>query len=173
MSGSLANTGTGGRTERGRRPSNLRLREAVKQKEEGSLSGSPAEAILPGGHAIGDYLTGVEGLEILAEVAHDLRSPLTSILTLAETLQRGASGEVSELQKRPSDGHLHTGESHVPAEGPKRRRPVHVQRHRVPEDNHQATGRRRGTCRFLNNDMWARPVPRYRMGLDDVTERNP
>ena len=100
MSGSLANTGTGGRTERGRSPSRLRLREAAKQKEEGSLSGSPAEAILPGGHAIGDYLTGLEGLEILAEVAHDLRSPLTSILTLAETLQRGASGEVNELQTR-------------------------------------------------------------------------
>jgi signal transduction histidine kinase len=33
-----------------------------------------------------------DGLELVVEVAHDLRSPLTSILFLAETLQRGRSG---------------------------------------------------------------------------------
>src|SRR5207244_5446155 len=36
-------------------------------------------------------LAGPNGLEILVDVAHDLRSPLTSILFLAETLQRGQS----------------------------------------------------------------------------------
>ena len=40
------------------------------------------------------------GPEILIQVMHDLRSPLTSILFLAETLQRGQSGPVSELQRR-------------------------------------------------------------------------
>ena len=45
-------------------------------------------------------MSGPNGLEILVEIAHDLRSPLTSILFLAETLQRGHSGSVDELQRR-------------------------------------------------------------------------
>jgi signal transduction histidine kinase len=45
-------------------------------------------------------LAGPDGPELLVEVAHDLRSPLTSILFLAETLQRGQSGAVSDLQRR-------------------------------------------------------------------------
>jgi signal transduction histidine kinase len=40
------------------------------------------------------------GAEFLAGVAHDLRSPLTSILFLAETLLSEQSGEVNELQRR-------------------------------------------------------------------------
>jgi signal transduction histidine kinase len=39
-------------------------------------------------------------MDLVVEVAHDLRSPLTSILFLAETLQRGQSGETNELQHR-------------------------------------------------------------------------
>ncbi len=42
----------------------------------------------------------VDGLELLVEVAHDLRSPLTSILFLSETLQRRLSGDLNELQHR-------------------------------------------------------------------------
>ena len=38
-------------------------------------------------------LSGPDGLEILVDIAHDLRSPLTSILFLAETLERGQSGQ--------------------------------------------------------------------------------
>ncbi len=45
-------------------------------------------------------LSGADGLSLVVEVAHDLRSPLTSILFLAETLQRGQSGDVNELQHR-------------------------------------------------------------------------
>jgi signal transduction histidine kinase len=45
-------------------------------------------------------LAGPDGLALVVEVAHDLRSPLTSILFLAETLQRGQSGDVNELQRR-------------------------------------------------------------------------
>jgi signal transduction histidine kinase len=45
-------------------------------------------------------LSGPDGLALVVEVAHDLRSPLTSILFLAETLQRGHSGPVTELQHR-------------------------------------------------------------------------
>ncbi len=47
-----------------------------------------------------DRLSGPDGLELVVEVAHDLRSPLTSILFLAETLQRGRSGPVNSVQER-------------------------------------------------------------------------
>jgi signal transduction histidine kinase len=46
------------------------------------------------------HLSGADGLALLTDVAHDLRSPLTSILVLAETLQRGQSGAVNEAQRR-------------------------------------------------------------------------
>src|SRR5258705_8321784 len=45
-------------------------------------------------------LSGRDGLALLMNVAHDLRSPLTSILVLAETLQGGQSGAVNETQRR-------------------------------------------------------------------------
>jgi signal transduction histidine kinase len=47
-----------------------------------------------------DRLSAPDGLELVVEVAHDLRSPLTSILFLAETLQRGRSGPVTSVQER-------------------------------------------------------------------------
>lgn len=47
-----------------------------------------------------DRLSGPDGLELVVEVAHDLRSPLTSILFLAETLNRGRSGPITPLQER-------------------------------------------------------------------------
>ncbi len=45
-------------------------------------------------------LSGPDGMELVVEVAHDLRSPLTSILFLAETLQRGRSGPITPVQER-------------------------------------------------------------------------
>src|SRR6059036_2361824 len=45
-------------------------------------------------------LSGSDGLALLMDMAHDLRSPLTSILVLAETLQRGQSGTVNDVQQR-------------------------------------------------------------------------
>src|SRR5205809_7142176 len=45
-------------------------------------------------------LSSNDGLALLMDVAHDLRSPLTSILVLAETLQQGQSGLVNEVQRR-------------------------------------------------------------------------
>ena len=47
-----------------------------------------------------DRLSSPDGLELVVEVAHDIRSPLTSILFLAETLQRGRSGPVNPVQER-------------------------------------------------------------------------
>jgi signal transduction histidine kinase len=47
-----------------------------------------------------DRLSGIDGLDLLVAIAHDLRSPLTSILFLAETLQREQSGAVNDVQRR-------------------------------------------------------------------------
>jgi K+-sensing histidine kinase KdpD len=59
------------------------------------------EAIEPGwGQSFAARLSGSDGMELLVDVAHDLRSPLTSILFLAETLQRGQSGDVNDVQHR-------------------------------------------------------------------------
>ncbi|HSJ30893.1 MAG TPA: HAMP domain-containing sensor histidine kinase [Longimicrobiales bacterium] len=40
------------------------------------------------------------GLGLVVEVAHDMRSPLTSILFLSEILHRGQSGSLNDVQKR-------------------------------------------------------------------------
>jgi signal transduction histidine kinase len=45
-------------------------------------------------------MTGPSGLDLIVEVAHDLRSPLTSILFLAETMLHGRSGPLTPLQER-------------------------------------------------------------------------
>jgi len=45
-------------------------------------------------------LTGPNGLELVVEMAHDLRSPLTSILFLAESLRNGPNGLASDAQRR-------------------------------------------------------------------------
>lgn len=47
-----------------------------------------------------DRMKGPSGLDLIVEVAHDLRSPLTSILFLAETMLRGRSGPLTPLQER-------------------------------------------------------------------------
>ncbi|HEX9394961.1 MAG TPA: HAMP domain-containing sensor histidine kinase [Gemmatimonadales bacterium] len=48
----------------------------------------------------GAYLAGPDGAALIAEVVHDLRSPLTSILFLAQAVERGQSGPLTELQRR-------------------------------------------------------------------------
>jgi signal transduction histidine kinase len=45
-------------------------------------------------------LAGPNGLDLVVELAHDLRSPLTSILFLAEALQQGQGGVVTPEQSR-------------------------------------------------------------------------
>ena len=51
-------------------------------------------------HRFSARLAGPGGLELLVEVGHDLRSPLASILFLAETLRKGQSGDVNAVQER-------------------------------------------------------------------------
>lgn len=43
---------------------------------------------------------GPSGLDLVIEMAHDLRSPLTSIVALADMLRSGQSGHVNDLQRR-------------------------------------------------------------------------
>ncbi|HSJ64390.1 MAG TPA: HAMP domain-containing sensor histidine kinase [Gemmatimonadaceae bacterium] len=45
-------------------------------------------------------LSGPDGLELVVQVAHDLRSPLTSILFLSETLHNARSGAINAVQER-------------------------------------------------------------------------
>lgn len=45
-------------------------------------------------------LSGPDGLELIVQVAHDLRSPLTSILFLSETLHNARSGAINPVQER-------------------------------------------------------------------------
>ncbi len=67
----------------------MRAHEAVRNAIEPDWSGY-----------FSSRLTGPDGLDLVVQLAHDLRSPLTSILFLAETLQRGQSGDVNEVQHR-------------------------------------------------------------------------
>ncbi len=46
------------------------------------------------------YLTNADAVSAVVEIAHDMRSPLTSILFLVETLRRGRSGPVTPVQER-------------------------------------------------------------------------
>jgi len=51
-------------------------------------------------HQLVSQLGGSAALDLLAEVAHDMHSPLASILVLADTLQREESGPLTEMQRR-------------------------------------------------------------------------
>jgi signal transduction histidine kinase len=45
-------------------------------------------------------LMGANAAELVVELAHDLRSPLTSIMFLSETLRRGQTGQVNDIQRQ-------------------------------------------------------------------------
>jgi signal transduction histidine kinase len=45
-------------------------------------------------------LAGAESVNAVVEIAHDIRSPLSSILFLVDTIRRGMSGAVSPVQER-------------------------------------------------------------------------
>jgi signal transduction histidine kinase len=85
----------------------------VRGWAEESLPELPAAQVIAVLRALEDVYTDLEpdwsrdlgpvpgpGFELFVDIAHDLRSPLNSILFLAETLQRGSSGPVTDLQRR-------------------------------------------------------------------------
>jgi signal transduction histidine kinase len=83
------------------------LEEAVEAPTTGQLIGFLQAFEAVGRELEADWsqhlanrLSGPDGLEMVVEVAHDLRSPITSILFLAETLQQGRSGPITDLQDR-------------------------------------------------------------------------
>ncbi len=51
-------------------------------------------------HRFASRLTGQDAQQLVVEMAHDMRSPLGSILILAERLRAGAGGELSPIQQR-------------------------------------------------------------------------
>jgi signal transduction histidine kinase len=87
-------------------------RALLSQAREGVLPASDAVRLLDAIESIGvaldddaaqrftSRLAGLGGLELIVDVAHDMRSPLGSILFLAEQIRRGQSGAVSEMQER-------------------------------------------------------------------------
>ncbi|MFW6331457.1 MAG: sensor histidine kinase [Gemmatimonadota bacterium] len=50
--------------------------------------------------SMASMLMGVNSRDLVVELAHDLRSPLTSIMFLAETLRKGQSGEINDVQRQ-------------------------------------------------------------------------
>jgi signal transduction histidine kinase len=58
-----------------------------------ALDGDPA-------HRFATMLSGMDAMELVVEVAHDMRSPLGSILFLSERLRKGQSGPVNGIQER-------------------------------------------------------------------------
>jgi len=74
-------------------PRAMRILAALERVGE-SLQISEAEDVS------NDSLSGPNAKAFVSEIAHDLRSPLTSILTLAETLRSGYSGDVNDVQRR-------------------------------------------------------------------------
>ncbi len=67
-----------------------------------ALRPTPDQSRAPDDHQAEDLrsrMRGADAFELLVEVAHDFRSPLTSILFLAEALRDGHSGPVSEIQR--------------------------------------------------------------------------
>ena len=52
---------------------------------------------------LGTCMTGPDGYQMVVELAHDLRSPLTAVLTLTETLRNGDAGPLTDAQRRRLD----------------------------------------------------------------------
>jgi signal transduction histidine kinase len=99
----------------GRRLLELMTSGVIRHGRPGASGAAPSEDVLEllracedvraaiepnWGQYFASRLAGPGGLELVVELAHDLRSPLTSILFLAETLQRGQSGDVNDVQRR-------------------------------------------------------------------------
>ena len=75
----------------------LQVLRAIASTREATTSGAAEED-----GAASDLrarLRAPDAFELLLELAHDFRSPLTSILFLAETLRDGNSGDVTSLQR--------------------------------------------------------------------------
>ena len=87
-------------------------RSLLSQSRDGTLPADDAVLVLDAletlsaqldddaAHRFTSRLGGLGGLELIVDVAHDMRSPLGSILFLAEQIRRGHSGPVQPVQER-------------------------------------------------------------------------
>jgi signal transduction histidine kinase len=87
-------------------------RSLLAQSLAGAIDAASAVAVLDAleflnalleddaGHRFASRLGGMGGLELIVDIAHDMRSPLGSILFLAEQIRRGHSGTVTPMQER-------------------------------------------------------------------------
>ena len=60
-------------------------------------------------HRFAPRLTGADAQQLIVEMAHDMRSPLGSILILAERLRAGAGGELTADSSAPARTDLQRG----------------------------------------------------------------
>ena len=58
------------------------------------------EALSDASRTFGERLGSVDAIQAVVEIAHDMQSPLASILFLVDTLRRGQSGPVTMVQER-------------------------------------------------------------------------
>lgn len=63
------------------------------------IRGEPPAARTVEAGSLEDVMGGADAFELLVEIVHDFRSPLTSILFLSEALRDGHSGPVNETQR--------------------------------------------------------------------------
>lgn len=65
-----------------------------------SLEAAHATHVGESHHDFTRHLASADAVNAVVEIAHDMRSPLTSILFLVDTLRRGQSGPVTVIQER-------------------------------------------------------------------------
>jgi signal transduction histidine kinase len=70
------------------------VRTALQHLEAGRVACRPRDL-----EAFAAELAGQGGFNLMVEVAHDMRSPLTSILFLSEILHKGQSGPLNDVQR--------------------------------------------------------------------------
>jgi signal transduction histidine kinase len=78
--------------------SNVDARELARlllALEDGRSAGSPSPE-----PDLNRHLTTDDSVNAIVEIAHDMRSPLNSILLLVDTLRRGQSGRITPVQER-------------------------------------------------------------------------
>ena len=66
----------------------------------GAMEHANTESTPGSHHDFGRHLASPDAVNAVVEIAHDMRSPLTSILFLVDTLRRGQSGAVTPVQER-------------------------------------------------------------------------
>lgn len=65
-----------------------------------ALEDAPAAPSAEGHHDFSRHLASADAVNAVVEIAHDMRSPLTSILFLVDTLRRAQSGAITSTQER-------------------------------------------------------------------------